>query len=238
MTTWCRAGGSGGSGGGDGQEEGDGGWGPLAAESNCLPSCQEGRIVVTEHAGGLAVVNVYVPNAGDRGPDGSGGARLEHKLTFLHELHAKLLALEAAGRRVVAIGDFNVPPADADQCDAWGTLEASYDAREIAAMRGEDSAVRACAPKLRCCLSPVLATYALDTNHPHAHNDAHYGNALCSAHRRLPRRVAAPAPRGPRQVHRLGHEDERAPLQPRLPHRPRARVQGSAAQDHGLRDQI
>ena len=57
------------------------------------------RVVITDH-GAFVLINVYVPNAGDR----PARARLAFKLAFLRALKAKADALVAAGREVRAGG--------------------------------------------------------------------------------------------------------------------------------------
>ena len=67
----------------------------------------EGRCLVTLHVGGLAMINVYVPN--DRNP-----TRLPHKMFFLNEITNLLFRLKQARRRVVLLGDFNIIHRPAD----------------------------------------------------------------------------------------------------------------------------
>lgn len=61
--------------------------------------CKPCRIAITDHAA-FVLVNVYVPNAGDR-PD---RPRLEYKIRFLQALKDKCDALAAQGREVSALG--------------------------------------------------------------------------------------------------------------------------------------
>jgi len=85
---------------------------PVAADAAPLRSARfdaEGRTLVTYH-GAFAVVNVYVPNAGDR----AEGARLAYKLEFLDALGGLLRALAARGLRVILAGDLNVAAAPRD----------------------------------------------------------------------------------------------------------------------------
>jgi exonuclease III len=66
---------------------------PLDAAADKLPGdanaiedlCREGRIVETDH-GSFVLVNVYVPNAGDRE---EGRPRLDFKIRFLQSLQQK-----------------------------------------------------------------------------------------------------------------------------------------------------
>jgi len=67
-----------------------------------VPHC---RVVITDHRH-FVLVNVYVPNAGDR-PD---RPRLRYKLAFLEALKRKCDALVAAGREVGrGLGQRSVP---------------------------------------------------------------------------------------------------------------------------------
>ena len=68
---------------------------------------QEGRCLVTLHIGGLAVVNVYVPN--DRSVK-----RFPAKMDFLRDLTGLLLKLKAAKRQILLLGDFNIIARPAD----------------------------------------------------------------------------------------------------------------------------
>ena len=65
----------------------------------------EGRCVITDH-GSLLLFNVYVPNAGEE--------RDEFKQRFLHLLQLRLRECQAAGRRVVLLGDINIAAARID----------------------------------------------------------------------------------------------------------------------------
>ena len=71
---------------------------PIAASVDCLGDGdddidREGRCVVTDH-GGVVLINVYVPNAGDT------GERRGFKCRFLVALKEKADAFLAAGRKV------------------------------------------------------------------------------------------------------------------------------------------
>ncbi|KAF8065610.1 Lrrc47 [Scenedesmus sp. PABB004] len=104
---------------------------PVAAEADPLEAdgCErEGRCVLTDH-GCFVLLNVYVPNAGDR----PARARLGAKLAFLAALRARVDDLHAAGRKVVVVGDLNVAAErrDVHAAIAW---EGLYDPREPAAL--------------------------------------------------------------------------------------------------------
>ncbi|PSC72426.1 exodeoxyribonuclease iii [Micractinium conductrix] len=117
-------------------------WAPLSAEADCLQAAEgeeeeekadlnrEGRVVVTDH-GTFLLVNVYVPNAGDR----PARARLPHKLRFLEALRRKCAELTAGGRELLIVGDFNVPAEPRDMHPALGPFEQHYSAEEVAALR-------------------------------------------------------------------------------------------------------
>ncbi|GBF96576.1 exodeoxyribonuclease iii [Raphidocelis subcapitata] len=119
-------------------------WRPEGAEPDCL-GCREGRIVVTDH-GPFAIINVYVPNAGER-PERD---RLGYKLRFLGGLKDEMDALAARGKQasgaspffvqpggdVIAVGDFNVPAAQEDLFEGAAAIGEEYDPGELAAMRG------------------------------------------------------------------------------------------------------
>jgi len=67
---------------------------------------------VAATCGGVRVWSLYVPNG--RTPD---SPHYDYKLRWLATLRTTLAAELAAGRRVVACGDFNVAPTDADVWD-------------------------------------------------------------------------------------------------------------------------
>ncbi|PRW56659.1 Exodeoxyribonuclease III [Chlorella sorokiniana] len=111
-------------------------WAPLIAESDCLGSGEddidrEGRIVLTDH-GAFVMINVYVPNAGDR----PARARLPYKLRFLEALRRKCDDLTAAGRQLLIVGDFNIPAEPRDMHPSLGPYEESYGEEERAALAG------------------------------------------------------------------------------------------------------
>ncbi len=61
---------------------------------NLLAGC---RVVVTDH-GAFVLLNVYVPNAGDRKRE--GGERVDFKCRFLSALKEKADSFVASGREV------------------------------------------------------------------------------------------------------------------------------------------
>jgi exodeoxyribonuclease III len=62
--------------------------------------------------GGVELHNIYVPAGGDL-PDPEANPKFAHKLSFLDEL-AGWFAAERGGRPMIAVGDFNVAPLEAD----------------------------------------------------------------------------------------------------------------------------
>ncbi|MEZ6194117.1 MAG: exodeoxyribonuclease III [Planctomycetota bacterium] len=68
----------------------------------------EGRVLVTRHAGGLSVYNVYFPN-GKKDDE-----RLAYKLDFYDELLAHVNARVAEGEKVVVCGDWNTAHREID----------------------------------------------------------------------------------------------------------------------------
>ena len=79
---------------------------------------REGRMVATDH-GRFVLVNVYVPNAGDR-------MRLPVKIRFLKAVRRLLDRLVAAGRHVMLVGDVNVARCDADVSRPFGDVRQRY----------------------------------------------------------------------------------------------------------------
>ncbi len=71
---------------------------------------REGRLVIA-HFGRLALASVYVPKGSGRERDNS---RVPYKLAFSRALFARLERLRRAGRRVLAIGDFNTAHREID----------------------------------------------------------------------------------------------------------------------------
>ncbi|KXZ53641.1 hypothetical protein GPECTOR_6g558 [Gonium pectorale] len=131
VTTWCRC-----------PEAA-----PRQAAADCLGGEEqpeldtEGRVVLTDH-GAFVLINVYVPNAGDR-PE---RARLEYKLAFLRALRRKMDELTAEGRQASGSecrrGRRALMPPVREQCPAeprdvhaaigYDTL---YDERELSELR-------------------------------------------------------------------------------------------------------
>ena len=70
----------------------------------------EGRVQLA-HFGALVVANIYFPNGNGQERDNS---RVPYKLEFYRQLHARLDALRAAGKRVIVLGDFNTAHAEID----------------------------------------------------------------------------------------------------------------------------
>lgn len=110
---------------------------PLSCQADCLGSGEEdidreGRVLITDH-GAFVLVNVYVPNAGDR-PD---RPRLHYKLRFLAALRRKCEELAVAGRELLLVGDFNVPAEARDvhpDLLPGGSLDELYGQEERAAL--------------------------------------------------------------------------------------------------------
>eukprot|EP00884_Botryococcus_braunii_P000520 jgi/Botrbrau1/10469/Bobra.0133s0075.1 len=91
-------------------------WSPVGAEADCLGSGddaidREGRVVVTDH-GAFVLLNVYVPNAGDRKK--GDGERVDLKCRFLAALKEKADSFVAAGREVIIVGDLNIAASQMD----------------------------------------------------------------------------------------------------------------------------
>ncbi|EFN58215.1 hypothetical protein CHLNCDRAFT_142087 [Chlorella variabilis] len=89
-------------------------------------------VLITDH-GAFVLVNVYVPNAGDR-PD---RPRLHYKLRFLAALRRKCEELAVAGRELLLVGDFNVPAEARDvhpDLLPGGSLDELYGQEERAAL--------------------------------------------------------------------------------------------------------
>ncbi|KAK9908864.1 hypothetical protein WJX75_003939 [Coccomyxa subellipsoidea] len=88
---------------------------PVHAQVDCLGTGnadidREGRVVLTD-LGAFVLINVYVPNAGDRSGDGE---RMAFKVRFLTALKEKCDALVAAGRQVIIVGDLNIAASQKD----------------------------------------------------------------------------------------------------------------------------
>jgi exodeoxyribonuclease III len=63
--------------------------------------------------GGIELHNIYVPAGGDL-PDPEGNPKFAHKLQFLDEVTAWFAAERTDGRAMVAVGDLNIAPLEAD----------------------------------------------------------------------------------------------------------------------------
>jgi len=63
--------------------------------------------------GGIELHNIYVPAGGDL-PDPEANPKFAHKLQFLDELTAWFAAERSGDRRMVAVGDLNIAPLEAD----------------------------------------------------------------------------------------------------------------------------
>ena len=61
----------------------------------------QGRCILTDH-GAFTIINVYVPY------DGELGVQLGLKIRFLEALHRLISDVQASGRSVICVGDFNV----------------------------------------------------------------------------------------------------------------------------------
>lgn len=70
---------------------------------------------------------MYVPNAG------SGGKQRDFKVKFLRCLCERMDEYAAAGRQVIAVGDFNVA---AQPEDSHWPLNEDFGAEELALLRG------------------------------------------------------------------------------------------------------
>jgi exodeoxyribonuclease-3 len=71
------------------------------------------RHAVVELPGGTEVHNIYVPAGGDL-PDPLANPKFAHKLQFLDEVTAWFAAERQDGRRMIAMGDFNIAPLETD----------------------------------------------------------------------------------------------------------------------------
>jgi exodeoxyribonuclease-3 len=63
--------------------------------------------------GGIELHNIYVPAGGDL-PDPAANPKFAHKLQFLDELTAWFAAERRGGRPMIAVGDLNIAPLEAD----------------------------------------------------------------------------------------------------------------------------
>lgn len=82
----------------------------LDAEGRCVVTMHEIRLpsCETQH---VAIINVYVPLAGERED------RLEYKIKFLGLLQGRAEALISAGFNVIILGDLNLTHKQLDNCD-------------------------------------------------------------------------------------------------------------------------
>jgi exodeoxyribonuclease-3 len=71
------------------------------------------RHAVVVLPGGIELHNIYVPAGGDE-PDPEANPKFAHKLQFLDEVAAWFAAERRDGRPMVAVGDLNVAPLEAD----------------------------------------------------------------------------------------------------------------------------
>ncbi len=74
------------------------------------------RRVLAVRAGGLTLLNLYVPNGSSVGSD-----KYAYKLRWLDRLHGRVAGLLAAAPPLAVVGDFNIAPTDLDVHDpaAW-----------------------------------------------------------------------------------------------------------------------
>ncbi|MGB5334495.1 MAG: exodeoxyribonuclease III [Woeseiaceae bacterium] len=75
------------------------------------------RRVLASSAGGIRVINLYVPNGSEVGSE-----KYQYKLNWLASLRDFLKAELATHENLLVLGDFNIAPADEDVYDAekWG----------------------------------------------------------------------------------------------------------------------
>ena len=71
------------------------------------------RHAVVDLPGGIELHNIYVPAGGDV-PDPEANPKFAHKLQFLDEVTRWFAAGHDAGRKMIAVGDFNIAPLETD----------------------------------------------------------------------------------------------------------------------------
>ncbi len=90
---------------------------PLTALQTEIPGFSDPqRRVLFAETGGVAVLNLYVPNGSEVGSE-----KYAYKLEWLRHVREFIRTLLAVHPRLVVLGDFNIAPADADVHDpvAW-----------------------------------------------------------------------------------------------------------------------
>jgi exodeoxyribonuclease-3 len=71
------------------------------------------RHALVELPGGVELHNIYVPAGGDE-PNPDRNPKFAHKLKFLEELTAWFAVERQGGRSMIAVGDLNIAPLEAD----------------------------------------------------------------------------------------------------------------------------
>ncbi|GAX84278.1 hypothetical protein CEUSTIGMA_g11700.t1 [Chlamydomonas eustigma] len=105
---------------------------PLSSEADCLGGGnddidQEGRVVITDQ-GDFVLINVYVPNAGEK------GERADFKCKFLRALKQKADGFRSAGRKVLIVGDLNIAMTPMDVHPSI-QHEGLYSSQELSVMK-------------------------------------------------------------------------------------------------------
>ncbi|GBG89045.1 hypothetical protein CBR_g48654 [Chara braunii] len=100
---------------------------PLDACADCLGNStgqseedidREGRVICTDH-GSFMLVNVYVPNAGEK----PLRPRIDFKMKFLRMLRNKCDEFVRKGKHVIIVGDLNISHKDGDVHRSFNLLE-------------------------------------------------------------------------------------------------------------------